>query len=133
MFHNDTGLNEIMLVKDFDELLITDDEDAAQTFLTKLEQRLKVGRIIRSSKLIYNKLRIERHPDKSTTFSMDESLPAIIPIKVACIRRKEATEPCTADEISARRRLAGELNYIRHGLLHPACFAALNISKDRRI
>lgn len=54
---------------------------------------------------------------------------SIQPIDVPRSRRKEAQSPCTAEELSELRRLAGELNYIAHSVLSPAFFAARELLK----
>lgn len=59
------------MVKFIDDLLLKGEEDDVNHFLTELEKRFKVDRIIEQNKLIYNKLSIEQHEEVSIAFSME--------------------------------------------------------------
>lgn len=71
LIHKDQLLNQVMMVKFIDDLLLKGEEDDVNHFLTELEKRFKVGRIIEQNKLIYNKLSIEQHEEVSIAFSME--------------------------------------------------------------
>lgn len=51
---------------------------------------------------------------------MEDSLTSIRSIDVPYTPRKEAQQLCTPEELSELRRLAGELNYIGHGVFSTA-------------
>lgn len=114
----------VILVKVVDDLLITGDASAVNYFLEELQKRFKVGRIVRDRTMIFNKLHIELHPDKSISFNMYEFLNSIKPITIDRERKKDINARCTPQEASDLRRLCGELNYIGHGVLPPACHSA---------
>lgn len=93
-------------------------------FLLIFNIALSVGRIIRDSTFIYNKLHFTQHPEFSSNIDMTETISNMKGIELQPHRRNDEEAPRTQEELTGLRRLAGRLNNLGHGVLPPACYTA---------
>lgn len=114
----------IALAKVVDDFLITGVREAIEQFHNDIAERFKVGRFVLGRDLIFNRLRIQQDEYGSVLLDMSEYLEKIQPLEITRSRRKEFDPSCTPEELTAYLGLAGSLNFLGHGILPQAAFAA---------
>lgn len=88
-----------MVTKVVDDLLITGDDDYVQHFVKDIRQSFSLGRVIDDNDMIFNKLHTKSNSNFDISFSMNEDLYAIKPLKLPKTRRKEFPAPCDDEEL----------------------------------
>ena len=89
-----------------------------------------VGTFVIDRDLVFNRLHIHRETSGSLIFNMQEYVDKILPIPISKERRRKSQEKCTPQELTAYRALAGSLNFLGHGVLLQASFAASNMQQS---
>lgn len=131
--YDDNGNIILIVTKVVNDMLMAGSRMEIMRFHDKMTKKFKVGSFLIDKPIVFNRLHIKQGSDFSITASMQEFLEQINPIHLCRERRKQQNSLCTAKEITAFKSLAGSLNFLGHGALTVASFAASylqqNISK----
>lgn len=118
------GSIALLNAKVVDDFLIAGSRQAILAFKAAISKRFKVGRFSMDTDLIFHRLHIHQERNGTIVINMREYLDKIIPIDISRPRRKNQTDKCTPLEVTAFKALAGSLNFLGHGVLPQASFAA---------
>lgn len=123
------GTISLALVKVVDDLLIVGPRTHIDEFHTAIAARFVVGRFLVDQPVVFNGLNIHRDGSGSVHYSMKDYFQSISPIDITRSRRKEQLSPCTPAEITSYLQLTGSLNWLGHGALPQAGFAASHLQQ----
>lgn len=123
------GSIALALAKVVDDLLLAGTASEITAFHTAISARFKVGRFTLDDDLIFNGLHISRDSSGNIKYDMIEYFSGIHPIPLSRSRRKEPLSPCTPVEITSFLELTGSLNWLGHGVLPQASFAASHLQQ----
>ena len=126
------GTISLLMAKVVDDFLIAGLPNDIQQFHHQIGKRFKVGRFICDKDLIFNRLHISQADKGFITISMQKYIDTIQPIPLDRARRKNQEEKCTLGELKMLQALAGELNWLGHGIsrLQPICQAFSNNGRE---
>ncbi len=91
--------------------------------------RLEVGRFSQNTSLVFNRLHIKQHPNGDIELSMEEYMETISPLHLSRERKKKHDSDATQHELTAFLGLTGKLNFLGHGCLPMAAFAASHLQQ----
>ena len=121
---------ELALVKVVDDFLIAGSDEGIEKFHTEVSSRFTVGRFLRENGMMYNRLSIEVEKEGSNIIDMSDYMAKIHKIEIPRHRKKQPTSKCTKEEIRDFLALTGSLNYLGHGVLPQAAFAASHLQRS---
>lgn len=121
--------SRIRLAKVVDDFPLAGSRQAIKGFHRQIAGRFEVGRFVLAQNLLLNRLHIHQDSDFSVSVNMHEYLDKIQPLEVPRTCRKQWTSPCSSDEFTRYLGLAGSLNFLGHGILPQASFAASYLQK----
>lgn len=93
-------------------------------FHDSISRRFVVGNFMMNKDLVFNRIQIHQREYGSLILDMQEYVDSIRPLTLTKQRRKKSSHRCTSAELTAYQRLAGSLNFLGHGILPQAAFAA---------
>jgi len=126
---NRNGTLQLAIAKVVDDFLIVGIREKIEEFHEAISKRFKVGRFVLGKDLIFNRLHISQDEDSTVHVNMQEYLDQIAPLETPRQRRKEAKSKCTDAELTAFLGLTGSLNFLGHGTLPQAAFAASHLQQ----
>lgn len=127
---NEDGRIVLVMAKVVDDFLISGDREAITAFHGQMSTRFTVGRFIQEPDLVFNRLHIHQNPSFDVHVSMQEYMQTIQPIVVPHHRKKNMeNNRCSQTELTAFLGLTGSLNYLGHGALPQASFAASHLQQ----
>ena len=128
LFVKYSSSREILLriAKVVDDFLLAGTSSTIQAFHKAIANIFVVGTFVIDRDLVFNRLHIHRETSGSLILNMQEYVDKILPIPLAKGRRRKSREKCTPQELTAYQALAGSLNFLGHGILPQAAFAASN-------
>jgi len=126
----DGGAIILVIAKVVDDFLVCGPRPAIENFNDEISKRFKVGRFVVGRDLIFNRLHIHQEDDHSVKITMSEYLESIKPLEISKGRRKEQDSICTPGELTSYLGLAGSLNFLGHGTLPQAAFAASHLQQQ---
>lgn len=131
LFIRRNAANRVILIiaKVVDDLLIAGADADINSFHAEIDAKFKVGRVVRASRMMFNRLNIEQHADKSVSVDMEEFMDTIRPIDITRARRKQQEDKCTELEKKSFLALTGSLNFLGHGVLPQAAFVASHLQQ----
>lgn len=129
MSRNSDGPIRLLLAKVVDDLLVAGSPAELAALKKKRARRFKVGSLIRGRELIFNRHTIHQAADFSVAVNMDEFLDKIMPLPIPCNCRKSPGTPATPAELSSFLGLTSPLNFLGHGVLPHASFAASRLQQ----
>ena len=124
MNYNPNGSINLLIAKVFDDLLVVGVLPLIHQFHEAISRRFIVGRYVVNKDLVINRLLIHQQPCGSIHVNMQEYADKIIPIEMSKEKRRQNQDMCSAPELTAYQALAGSLNFLGHGILPQAAFAA---------
>lgn len=122
--YDPNGSMALLIDKVVDEFLVDGSLPLIQEFYDAISRRFIGGRYVGNQNLVFNGLQIHQRPCGSVTATTQEYVYKIPPIEVPKKRRRKNQEKCSTAELTAYQALAGSLNFLRHGILPQAAFAA---------
>ena len=131
MFVHRDGNNAVSLLmaKVVDDILLCGKRGVVASFHERMSRKFELGRFILEKNLIFNRFSIHRADDGSITADMKEFMDTIQKLPLSRERRKEKDSSCTDAEKTSFLGLTGKLNYLGHGTLPPAAFAASHLQQ----
>ena len=114
----------LIIAKVVDHFLMAGSVEEMNRFHDQLSKLFKVGRFICDQDIVFNRPPIHQEPDCSVHISMDEYLSKISTIDLDSNRRKNPDGRFTPQEKETFLRLAGQLNWLGHGVLLQAAYVA---------
>lgn len=119
----------LLVAKVVDDMLLAGPRRVIEDFHLRLSQQFKVGRFTIDQDLVFNGLIIHQDEDFAITVNMQEFFDRIMPIDITRERRKQYDHNCTDAEITRFKSLTGSLNFLGHGALPQAAFAASHLQQ----
>lgn len=126
---SNSKIPKLLIAKIVDDFLIAGNPTDIQEFNDNISQKFKVGRFILDKDVMFNRLNISQDEMANVTISMTEYMSKINPIPLSRQRRKQQMEKCTSEERTKYLGLAGQLNWLGHGVLPQASFVASRIQQ----
>ena len=126
---DDQGCISLAIAKVVDDFLIAGSNSAIRDFHNAISGRFTVGRFITGQSLIFNRLHISQEDSFTVHFNMKEYVQTIRPLDIPRHRRKDQNSRCTKEELSSFLGLTVSLNYLGHGFLPQASFAASHLQQ----
>jgi len=123
------GFPLLIIAKVVDDFLLAGYPKEIKAFHGAISVRFDVGTFIPNAPFEFNALHIEQDNSMGITISMQEYVDSIDPIDIPRARKKEHTASATAQELTNYLSLAGTLNFLGHGVLPAAAFAASHIQQ----
>lgn len=123
------GIIVLALCKVVDDILIVGSAEHIHEFYTALSEKFTVGRMHMDQTVIFNGLRIARESNVDVVYDMEEYFNSITTIDITRDRRKQSNSPCTDQENRRFFSLTGSLNWLGHGVLPQASFAASHLQQ----
>ena len=124
MKFGDGGNVSLSICKVVDNFLVVGSPREVNYFHTALAKRFEVGRFVVDRLLIFNRLHIWQGNDGTVHIDMKEYMEKIEFPALSRERKKQFHESATPEELTAYLGLAGSLNFLGHGVLPQATFAA---------
>ena len=115
---------EVGSAKVVDDFLIAGSKDAIEILHEAIGKRFTVGRLLMGKELIFNRLNIFQEKGGSVLLNMEEYMTKITKIDINRERRKQYDDVASPEELTRYQELAGQLNFLGHGILPQAGFAA---------
>lgn len=94
-----------------------------------ISKHFQVTRFVSDAHLVFNRLHILQDADYNITVSMKEYLYTTFKLPLDRERRKVHTAKCSPDGIKSFQALAGQINWLGHGMLSPAIFVPSTMQK----
>ena len=114
----------LAIAKVVDDFLIAGSPSYIEQFRQNLQQRFEIGSFVTGRKLVFNRLLITQDEDYTVHIHMREYMETIKPIDITQDRRRQVQDGCSTDELREYQGLTGSLNFLGHGVLPHAAFAA---------
>jgi len=124
------GTPSLVIAKVVDDFLVCGLPPDIESFHERISKRFKVGRFVEGRDLIFNRLHIHQGEDSTVQIDMHEYLEKIEPLQISRDRRKQQGSRCTPGELTGYLGLAGSLNFLGHGILPQASFAASHLQQS---
>lgn len=124
ILRDEKGRISMALCKVVDDILVVGSYDNITRFYESISARFTVGRYHRDQEVIFNGLRIRKTKAGHVIYDMISYFNEIRSIEIPRFRRKDPTSKCTEDERTQFLSLTGSLNWLGHGVLPQASFAA---------
>ena len=121
---NSERVPDLVIAKVVDDLLIAGSELEVEQFKKKISKRFQLGRFMTDKSLVFYRIHIKQNENFDIEASMSEYLTTIHPLEISRERRKEHDEKATENELKLLLGLTGKLDFIGHGCLPIAAFAA---------
>lgn len=110
----------LIIAKVTDDILIGGHSGYIREFITRLQARFIVGKVVVGNTFIFNGCEIEASKLGNVTLSMKNYLDRVKPIPLSRSRKKMIEDTATAQEERKYRALAGTLLYLGNGFLPQA-------------
>lgn len=112
-----------------DNLLIVGFPLSINEIIENIQKRFKSGRVIRDNYVVVYRILISRNHHGCTILDMSEFIDKITPIKTTRERRKQLQSNFTDAEKKRFLQLTGSLNFLGHGTLLQAAYAASHLQQ----
>ena len=120
----------LIAAKFVDDILLAGTSQELRRFSAAISNRFKVGRYISGRAFVFNRVLISPWSDHSAILTMSEFMERIEFLPLTRTRRKQHKEKCTQEELTALQSLAGNLNFLGHGVLPQACLVASKMQQN---
>ena len=124
MTFGDGGNVSLAICEVVDDLQVVGSPREVNDFHTALAKRFEVGRFVVDRPLIFNRLHISQGNDGTVHIDMKEYMEKIEFPALSRERKKQFHERASPEELTAYLGLAESLNFLGHGVLPQASFAA---------
>ena len=120
----------LVIAKVVDDLLIAGKAIEIKQFKECISRRFQVGRFMMDKSFVFYRIHLQQNENFDVIASMSEYMTTIHPLDISRERRKQHDEKATENELKQLLRLTGRLNFIGHGCLPVAAFAASYLQQE---
>ncbi len=121
----------MIVAKVVDDFLLDGLPSEISRFHRTIANRFQVGRFTKGTVLVFNRQHITQKSNGDIEISMEEYMGTISKLDIARERSKQQDQFATTEEITDFLGLAGKLNFLSHGCLPTAAFAASHLQQKR--